>query len=441
MKIPQNPPHWDSLFSQLSPQRTLELIRLRKKILTPDKYVHWDKVRRLTPPEGISMKEWWMMIKLSRIETLNTIELKDSAGVPFQFAVPSLVSEALHQIDLGAGGMVSFSEQVTNPQTRDRYLINSLIEEAITSSQLEGAVTTRQVAKEMIRTGRKPVDQSEQMILNNYATMQHIRKIKHEKLTKELVFEIHQMVTDKTMEDPTAAGRFRTESEARVVGDDFGQIYHQPPPADELQDRLERMCAFANAESSDRFIHPAVRAIILHFWLAYDHPFIDGNGRTARALFYWAMLHTEYWLFELISISSILRKAPIQYARSFLYTETDDNDLTYFLVAQTQVIQRSIRELHLYIERKTKELRDLESRTDLFQNYNHRQVALIRHALKHPGQVYTFSSHQNSHKIVYQTARVDLLKLAKNTLLEQRKRGREIIFIAPKNLSERLNMT
>ena len=41
--------------------------------------------------------------------------------------------------------------------TRDRYMLNSLIEEAITSSQLEGAATTREVAKEMIRTKRKPV--------------------------------------------------------------------------------------------------------------------------------------------------------------------------------------------------------------------------------------------------------------------------------------------
>ena len=87
--------------------------------------------------------------------------------------------------------------------------------------------------------------------------------------------------------------------------------------------------------------HHHIRAIILHFWLAYGHPFVDGNGRTARALFYWAMLHEGYWLFEFISISNILRKAPAQYGLSFLYSETDDNDLTYFIVAQTKVIRRA----------------------------------------------------------------------------------------------------
>src|SRR5690606_2780541 len=99
-----------------------------------------------------------------------SIPLTDTTGRPFQFAVPELVQEELHQIDLGAGGLVGIPEPLTNPQTRDRYLVSSLMEEAITSSQLEGAVTTRAVAKEMIRTGRKPRDTSEQMILNNYAT-------------------------------------------------------------------------------------------------------------------------------------------------------------------------------------------------------------------------------------------------------------------------------
>ena len=201
---------------------------------------------------------------------------------------------------------------------------------------------------------------------------------------------------------------------------------------------MAAMCAFANGETPGYFIHPAVRAIILHFWLAYDHPFVDGNGRTARALFYWAMLHHNYWLFEFISISNILRKAPAKYGRSFLYTETDDNDLTYFLIAQTQVIRRAIRELHSYIEKKTAEMRDVESHMRALDLFNHRQVEVIRHALKHPSQRYTFASHQKSHNIAYQTARTDLLNLADQGVLEQRKRGRQIGFIVPDDLGVRL---
>lgn len=52
----------------------------------------------------------------------------------------------------------------------------------------------------------------------------------------------------------------------------------------------------------------------LHFMLGYEHPFVDGNGRVARAMFDWAMLRNGYWLFEFISVSRIIRQAPAKYA-------------------------------------------------------------------------------------------------------------------------------
>jgi Fic family protein len=439
MRIPQTPPKLEELIATLNPpERMAQLFSSVRESRAQRHYLHWDKLRHLPPPSGLTHREWWMVLKLSRMDALKPIPLYDAARKPFQFAVPEFVQEELHQIDLGAGGSVGIPEPIKNPHTRDRYSVSSLMEEAITSSQLEGAATTREVAKEMIRTGRKPSDTSEQMILNNYATMQRIRELKGERFTPGLVFEIHRLVTDKTLEDGSAAGRFRRADEKRVVGDDYGQVYHDPPPAEELESRMAAMCAFANGETPDFFVHPAVRAIILHFWLAYDHPFVDGNGRTARALFYWAMLRGGYWIFEFLSISSILRKAPMKYGRSFLYTETDDNDLTYFLIAQSRVIRSAIRDLHGYIERKTGEVLEVESRIRALEILNHRQVEIVRHALKHPRQRYTFASHQKSHNVVYQTARTDLLGLAGLGVLEKRKRGRQMVFVAPSDLAERL---
>jgi Fic family protein len=439
MKIPQTPPPLKELMTRLQkPDRMMQLFSLMQAQKTRGEYLHWDKLRRHPAPDGFTHEEWWLATKLSRMDALRPIGLKDKQGRPFFFSVPELVMEELHQIDLGSGGKVSLPDQITNPQTRDRYLVSSLMEEAITSSQLEGAVTTREVAKEMIRTGRKPRDNSERMILNNYATMQRIRELKDRDLTPELVLDIHRLVTDGTMEDPTAAGRFRLPHEERVVGDDYDKIVHIPPPAEELEERMKAMCAFANAETPDYFIHPAVRAILLHFWLAYDHPFYDGNGRTARALFYWAMIRRGYWLFEFISISKIIKKAPMKYSLSFLHTETDDNDLTYFLLAQTRVIRQAIAELHAYIRRKTEEFHDAESHMKALDLFNHRQVQLLLHAIKHPNHRYTFASHGKSHGIVYQTARADLLDLAERKMLESQKKGKQWIFIAPSDLSERL---
>jgi len=349
-----------------------------------------------------------------------------------------LTKEQLHLIDRGAGALIGTDEPVTSPHTRDRYLMRSLIEEAIASSQLEGAATTRAVAKEMLSSGRKPRDRSERMILNNYLAMQRIRELRDSPLTPELVIDLQRMLGDQGLDKPDAAGRLRRADETINVSDIEGKIFHVPPAAEELPMRLEAMCRFANGETLDYFIHPVVRAIFLHFWLAYDHPFVDGNGRTARALFYWAMLKNGFWLFEFISISQIILKALVQYGMAFLHTETDENDLTYFLIHQAKVIQEAVKELHNYITRKTREVEESRGFIGKLDWLNHRQEVVLTHALKHPGYRYTVAEHRGRHGIAYATARTDLLDLNEHDLLEQGKMGKEFIFRGPDDLLKRL---
>lgn len=81
-----------------------------------------------------------------------------------------------------------------------------------------------------------------------------------------------------------------------------------------------------------------VKARTLHFMIAHERPFRDGDGRTSRALFYWFMLKSGYKAFKYISISSLLHAVPVKYAQSYQYTETDGMDLTYFLKYQSGVI-------------------------------------------------------------------------------------------------------
>ena len=396
------------------------------------KYRHWDILRHLQPPNGLSVDEWWLAVKFARRQLYQELSLKDVAGRPFKYAAPDVMLEMLHRADQNASGAIKGTGQVTNPQTRDTYLIKSLLEEAITSSQLEGAATTREVAKDMIQRGRKPRDRSEQMIYNNYLAMQFIRRVKGEPLTPAIVLELQRVLTVDAIDDPAACGRLRTEREPIIVQDPLGIVLHNPPPAAELEERLSVLCEFANEVHSARFIHPVVRAILLHFGLAYDHPFVDGNGRTARALFYWSMATQGYWLCEFISISRILKEAPSKYSRAFLYTETDDNDATYFILNQLRVIGRAIDELHQYLLRKAQEIRETElflQRSAVIQEaLNHRQLALVNHALQNPGFRYTIESHRNSHNVTYETARTDLLRLTEYDLLARRRVGRRFIF-------------
>jgi Fic family protein len=437
MKIPRNPPVLSDISARvLQPfERFTRVMEEAIKTEAEGRYHHWDIIRHLTPPADLTVEDWWFGIKMQRSAATKRVPLFDKRGQLFSYNLPDRVARHLHEIDLGAGGAIGLPEPITNSQTRNQYLVRSLIQEAITSSQLEGAATTREVAKEMLRSGRPPRDKSERMILNNFLTMSQIQDWKNRPLEPDLIFEIHRQVTDKTLDDADAAGRFRREDKRVAVQHEItGEVYHNPPPASELPDRLRAICAFANGETPEHFIHPVVRAIILHFWLAYDHPFVDGNGRTARALFYWSMLRQGYWLFEFISISEILLRAPVKYALAFLYAETDGNDLTYFIIHQTKVIRRSIEALHRYIDAKSKELTETEALLRTGPDFNHRQHALIAHALRNPGARYTVEVHKTSHKIAYDTARRDLLDLSERGLLEMRKHGKAFVFAVPKSL-------
>ena len=259
--------------------------------------------------------------------------------------------------------------------------------------------------------------------------------------TREAIFEIHRTLTEDALDSPDAAGRPQRPDEVRVrvMDEEDGQILHTPPAADELPARLTRLCEFANpGGSTEAFTHPIIRAILLHFQLAYDHPFDDGNGRTARALFYWSALRDGYWLVEFLSISRIIQQAPKQYGRAFLYTETDDNDLTYFIVHQLDVVLRALDQLLEYVERKARTTRAAERLARAIPSINHRQLALLGHALRHPGFRYTYQSHALSHNVVRQTARTDLLALLHLGLVDRGTAGRQAVFIAPEDLASRI---
>lgn len=440
MRIPQKPQPFGKLLTGLAnPDRLLKIFQAVSNPTCEGRYLHWDEVRFRKPPEGLTLQEWWFGLKMRRQTGDRTIPLKDCGKQEFHFTVPDLVTDLLHQIDRGGGTFVEIPEPITNIEQRDRYVVRSLMEEAITSSQLEGAATTREVAKKMLAEGRKPRDRSERMIVNNYVTMRHIIELKDKPLTPEMVFQVHREISEGALDKADGAGRFRRSDEDINVSDEIqGTVFHQPPTAEELPARLQAMCDFANAKTPDFFVHPVIRGIILHFWLAYDHPFVDGNGRTARALFYWKMLHSGYWLFEFISISQFLRKAPVQYGTAFLHTETDENDLTYFIIHQAEIIRRALKELHDYVARKSSETRASLNALQKHPELNYRQQAVVSHALRHPGFAYNIAGHMTRQAVTYATARADLLSLAKLKLLEHRKAGRAFVFIAPNDLEARL---
>jgi len=445
MKIPLKPPRLRDLLGELTsqePEKFAEVLSSQLERKPEGRYIHWDELRHQPVPGGFTHRHWWLAIKMAR-RSAHRLPFKDSLGAEFTYTVPDSLFKLLHEIDRDASGRMEIGEQVTNPQTRDRYLVSSLIEESITSSQLEGAATTYKVAKEMLRQGRKPRNHSEQMIFNNYAAMQFIRSNKQSAITPELILQLQSIMTDSTLEDPSAAGRWRrSDEDVRVVDNRNQEVLYVPPPAQEVKSRIERLCQFANDTNDSPFIHPLIRAIVIHFMIGWIHPFVDGNGRTARALFYWSMAKGGYWLIEFTSISRIIKKAPAQYARAYLHAETDDNDVTYFIEHQLNVISEAIQALHKYLAEKSREIADtrrlIASSPKLKGRLNHRQLAAMDHFLKHSHVTYRIQEHKNANQITYETARTDLLDMVELGLLEKTQEGKSFVFQMPQKLRDRL---
>ncbi len=443
MKIPATPPDFQQKFDALLVE-AIEKSRAGDATLLSaftnanivdekGRYLHWEELRFREPPEELDPLSHWAITRHARYVRAQPTLFFDKQKNPFVLVQTDHIARNLHEIDSETRGSVQFSGGPPKSQDAERFLVKSLIEEPFNSSLLEGAATTRDQAVRLIRENKAPTTAGERMVINNYNAIEFIKQQKDELLTIEIIHELQRILTQGTLDDEKKVGAFRSASnDINVVDETTGEILHAPPPAQDMAQRVQRICDFANDDAKDGpFIHPIIRAIILHFMLAYEHPYVDGNGRTARALFYWYVVKSGYWLLEYVSISRIINLAPAKYGMAFLYTETDGNDLTYFVHHQLNVLHQAVDELKEFINRKQVELQQLNkalNSKNLKGSLNHRQLALLLEAARFPRAIYTIDDHQNIHSVSYLTARSDLEGLNKLGFLTKRKRGNKSLY-------------
>lgn len=314
-----------------------------------DDYLYWDKIKYRA--KDATPKELWGAVKLDRLLKSKSVGFGTSH---FQYVITDYIQKSLHQFDMHIGGTLSSNIGIAETD-KTKFIISSIMEEAISSSQMEGANTTRKKAKEMIQQEKKPKNKSEQMIMNNFITMKYIVQHKNEDLTEETLLYIHKLITNKTLDEKEDEGKLRENDDVHVVNHTNSEIVYIPPLQSELKDLLKDLCTFFNSDEEE-FIHPIIKGCIIHFMIGWIHPFTDGNGRTARAVFYWYMLKKGYWLTEYLSISRIIKDTKAQYEKAYLYTETDQNDLTYFLAYHIKTMEKAFAALKDYINHKQKEV-------------------------------------------------------------------------------------
>lgn len=405
-------------------------------------YLFWDKVRYKPHPPGLTAEEFWMAVKyLRRISwERRQTPIRTENDDYFSWQRLPQLDLFLHEVDMNLGGAL-VSGMADTTAFRQASISRGIMEEAIASSQLEGASTTRKIAKQMLLEKRQPRDRSEQMILNNYRVMLEIeQELQKKPLTLELLKELQASLTRDTI-DAREVGRFRTKRDTIVVSDpSSGTVYHIPPAAGFVRREIRKFLDYANDKSDrEQFVHPVIKAVLLHFWIGYLHPFTDGNGRLARTVFYWYLLRKKYWGFSYLPLSRVIKNSPAQYRDAYLYSEQDDNDVTYFVDYNVRKIMQARREFDTYVRRKERENVRMAAIARGKYGLNDRQIQLLRYLYKNAEATTTIKTHSQVYRVGRLTARRDLEQLEILGLLQSWKRGVERPFKATEKVAELLS--
>ncbi|MEC4114870.1 Fic family protein [Myroides pelagicus] len=383
-------------------------------IKSDEKYYYWDDIKYKKDVPFGSQIDNWILLKTYRTSKYQEITF---GTYSFRYFQSEYISKNLHDFDLKLIG--GLQQNSILPSDRIEFFKNSLLEEAVASSQVEGAATTTEVARDMLKTGRIPRNESEQMIFNNLRAIEYISEFSDNNIDFKLIIDLQKIITANT-DAEKYSGDFR-DGEVYVTDHVDGEIAHIPPDWKEITELMGELCEFINDEKT--FIHPIIKASIIHFMIGFIHPFKDGNGRTARALFYWYLLKKGYSLVRNISISRVILESRSQYDKAFLKTEYDQNDLNYFITYSIKNIRIAFEKLTQYRDKKLEERKkaNLVSYELLSKGLNKRQADLVGFLYLKEKNNITLSSYAEKHEVVRQTASKDLSELIKLGLLVEDK--------------------
>ncbi len=420
-----------------------------------DDYRPWRKFRYLANELKVDPELAWSAVKQQRGLLWQAIPVRQVDGTPFGFTQSPQLGRVLYLIDRSSGDELLRTVgagQATLPLRKrlhalfskgeyvpSRLMARTIMGEAAESSIMEGANTTRAHAIEMLREGRAPRSPGERMIVNNYQAMQFIKQNLTRPLTLSTLLELHTILTEGTLDSARDSGRLRDETDnIRITDSRDDTVIFVPPPASTVRERLDEVLAFANSDLLNPFMHPVLAASALHFFLGYVHPFVDGNGRTARMLFYWQTLRHGYGIFEYLSISEHIRKGFARYPQAYVDTELDGGDLTYFLLYKLDIIEQCLASLSTHLKQEEEQAKTVQSLGSLTRDLHDRQSSLLVLCANKPDVRITVKSHANSNGVSLPTARADLEDLVSRKHFAKLARGKEVIYQPTPSLLRKL---
>lgn len=439
----KNPPQFrgrtdlvlDQLVKSPHKERLADYLALLKSLDDRGRYLPFDALRYRWPA-GLDSTLCWALVKKARAAQYSRLLPLGEPARWLQFVLTPQAQKAISAVDRQTTtAVLEYMTGQIGEHAHFSYLLNDLIkDEAISSSQLEGAATTTRVARDMLKRHRLPRTPDERMVFGNFKMMNFAWERRYQPLSVELICAMHRVGVEGIDDRQYSPGLLRTNDDV-VVQDGQGNTVHRPPPVEGLVSRLLDLSEWINRSHGNPrqpdYLHPLIKAIALHFALGYEHPFRDGNGRVARALFYWFMFKNEFSAFRYIAISVLLRNAPVKYGRSYLDTEADDLDLTYFIDFQCSVVLRAVGR---FTEAYRKSLVDATRfdgwlrETGFLEQLTEKQRTVFQVAKSGMAKEFTAGNVKENLGCSYNAASAALNGLVQLNMFEKRKMGREWVF-------------
>lgn len=388
---------------------------------THENYRTLDEIQYRLKDTDLTHTDWEELQK-------NFIKYRKTSCVPFflesiqkkfWFFPADCIAKKAEQLE--KRGIQLHQKIIQNANFKEEFFLDSMVEEAITSAIYEGANSTRAKAQELIATEQLPKNKDEWMLINNYHAMQLIKKNRNKSLSVDLIKEVHEIVTRNTLEvdDANFSGRFRND--AVYVRSSLNEVKHEGVKHDLVESSLNE--AIQITTNNQRYFPAVIKGILLHYFIAYVHPFFDGNGRTARAVFYFKAMKNNLSFVELLSVSAYLKNHGKQYEKSFEKVVQNDFDITYFIDFNLDALLEAVEA----VEKKVNYLLSLTMlREELKISEN--QVGLLQRLALNRFRKITIEQYAARIDKSREIARQELKQLSKLKLLVEKKDGKKFTY-------------
>ncbi len=334
-----------------------------------------------------------------------------------------------HKIVNNLVQIASAREAVLNSYLVPKWEISlrrdALIRAAHASTAIEGnPLTLEEVSK--LAQGRKimATRKAKQEVLNYLNVLENIEKYQEQgKITGKIILKLHKDVTKETLEAPEHEGRYR-ELQVYVGNRITGKVIFMPPPPGEVPDLMNWFIEWVNSTESKN-LDPVIVAGLSHYEFVRIHPFVDGNGRTARALATLILNLRDFDIKKFFALDDYYDSDRTAYYNALKSVDPKTLDLTQWLEYFTDGVLLSISKikekvLQLSIEKHKKGVRGQVALTE-------KQTKVVEHIISN-GRI-TSGEIQKMLKISRQAAHKELIKLIELDLVEQKGAGKAIYYV------------